>query len=76
MTAVEIEYCVPCGFLDRAETIQHALLSNFGQQLDRVALVTGEHGVLRVSVGGETVFDKEEDEYDVDEIVRAVRERL
>lgn len=76
MTAVEIEYCVPCGFLDRAETIQHALLSNFGQQLNRVALVTGEHGVLRVSVGGETVFDKEEDEYDVDEIVRAVRERL
>lgn len=76
MTAVEIEYCVPCGFLDRAETIQHALLSNFGQQIDRVALVTGEHGVLRVSVGGETVFDKEEDEYDVDEIVRAVRERL
>lgn len=76
MTAVEIEYCVPCGFLDRAETIQHALLSNFGQQLDRVALVTGEHGVLRVSVEEETVFDKEEDDYDVDEIVRAVRERV
>ncbi len=76
MTAVEIEYCVPCGFLDRAETIQHALLSNFGQQLDRVALVTGKHGVLRVSVGEETVFDKEEDDYDVDEIVRAVRERV
>jgi hypothetical protein len=25
MTTVEIEYCVPCGFLDRAETLQHAL---------------------------------------------------
>lgn len=76
MTAVEIEYCVPCGFLDRAETIQHALLSNFGQQLDRVALVTGEHGVLRVSVDEQTVFDKDEDEYDVEAIVRAVRAQL
>lgn len=76
MTAVEIEYCVPCGFLDRAETIQHALLSNFGQQLDRVALVTGEHGVLRVSVDEQTVFDKDEDEYDVEEIVRSVRAQL
>ncbi|UPM43853.1 SelT/SelW/SelH family protein [Halocatena salina] len=76
MTAVEIEYCVPCGFLDRAETVQHALLSSFGQQLDRVALVTGEHGVFQVSVDGDTVFDKQEDDYDVDEITRAVRERL
>ncbi|RRJ32029.1 SelT/SelW/SelH family protein [Halocatena pleomorpha] len=76
MTTVEIEYCVPCGFLDRAETVQHALLSNFGQQLDRVALVTGEHGVFRVSVDGDAVFDKQEDDYDVDGITRAVRERL
>lgn len=76
MTGVEIEYCVPCGFLDRAETIQHSLLSSFGQQLDRVALVTGEHGVLRVSVDGETVFDKQEDDYDVEEITRSVRSQL
>jgi selenoprotein W-related protein len=76
MTAVDIEYCVPCGFLERAENIQHALLSSLGEQLDSVALVTGDHGVLTVSVDGETVFDKDEDEYDVDEIVRSVREQL
>lgn len=76
MTAVDIEYCVPCGFLERAENIQHALLSSLGEQLDSVALVTGDHGVLTVSVDGETVFDKDEDEYDVDEIVRSVRERV
>lgn len=76
MTSVEIEYCVPCGFLDRAETIQHALLANFGQQLESVALVTGAHGVFRVSVDGETVFDKQTDDYDVDTIVRTVRKRL
>jgi selenoprotein W-related protein len=76
MTAVDIEYCVPCGFLERAENIQHALLSSLGEQLDSVALVTGDHGVLTVSVDGETVFDKDEDEFDVDEIVRSVRERV
>lgn len=79
MTAVEIEYCHSCGFLDRAEEIEHALLSGLGERLDRVALVVGEKGVLRVSVDGtgesEVVFDKADDEYDVDEIVRRVRER-
>jgi selenoprotein W-related protein len=76
MTTVDIEYCVPCDFLERAENIQHALLTNFGEQLDSVALVTGDHGVLTVNVDGETVFDKDEDAYDVDEIVRSVREKL
>ena len=75
-SSVEIEYCVPCGFLDRAETIQHQLLSQFGERLDRVGLVTGDHGVLRVSVDGAVVFDKSEDEYDVDEITRRVRAEL
>ncbi|WP_248907919.1 SelT/SelW/SelH family protein [Halocatena marina] len=76
MTTVNIEYCVPCGFLERAEDIQHQLLSSFGQQLDSVALVTGDHGVLTVTVNGETIYDKQEDEYDVDEIVRSVRNHL
>lgn len=76
MTTVEIEYCVPCGFLDRAEAIQHALLQQFGDGLDSVALVTGDHGVLTVEVDGETVWDKADDEYDVDAITRRVREAL
>ncbi|SFG02193.1 selenoprotein W-related protein [Halopelagius inordinatus] len=76
MTTVEIEYCVPCGFLDRAEAIQHALLEQFGDRLDSVALVTGDHGVLTVAVDGETVWDKADDEYDVDDITRRVRGAL
>jgi selenoprotein W-related protein len=76
MTSVEIEYCVPCGFLDRAQDIQGQLLRQFGQELDSVALLTGDHGVLRVDVDGTTVYDKTEDEYDLDEITRAVREHL
>jgi selenoprotein W-related protein len=75
MTDVEIEYCVPCGFLPRAQTVQKALLETFGQELDRVALVTGAHGVFVVSVDGEVVFDKDDEEYSVDSIVDAVKRR-
>lgn len=73
VTAVEIEYCVPCGYLDRAVEIQRALLRQFGLELDSVALVTGRDGVLAVRVDGETVFDRFEDEYDPDEVTRRVR---
>ncbi|MGQ4555889.1 SelT/SelW/SelH family protein [Halobellus sp. GM3] len=76
MVTIEIEYCVPCGFLDRASDIQHALLRQFGDRLDRVALVTGDHGVLTVAVDGEIVWDKSEDGYDVDAITRRVRESI
>lgn len=76
MTDVEIEYCVPCGFLDRAIDVQRALLQSLGQEIDRCALVTGDHGVLAVRVDDETVFDKEVDDYDVDAIVRRVRDRV
>lgn len=76
MTDVEIAYCVPCGFLDRAMDVQRATLRSLGREIDRCALVTGDHGVFSVRVDGHTVFDKAEDDYDVDAIVRAVRERV
>ena len=76
MPTVEIEYCVPCGFLGRAEKVQHALLEQFGDRLDRVALVTGDHGVLTVAVDGDVVWDKAEDDYDVDAITRRVQQSL
>ena len=76
MPTVEIEYCVPCGFLERAEEIQHALLGQFGDRLDRVALVTGDRGVLTVAVDGAVVWDKADDDYDVDAITRRVRESV
>jgi selenoprotein W-related protein len=76
MTSVEIEYCVPCGFLSRAEDVQHALLTTFGESLEAVTLRTGADGVFVVRVDGVVVFDKSEDEYDVDEIARDVRGRV
>jgi len=76
MSEVEIEYCVPCGFLNRATDLAEALLSTLGEDADRVSLVTGDHGVFQVRVDDELVFDKETDDYDVDEITRRVRAEL
>lgn len=76
MTDVEIEYCVPCGHLNSAEDVQHALLEQFGQELTAVRLKTGDGGVFKVRVDGELVFDKAEDGYDVDEITRRVKDRV
>ncbi len=75
MTDVEIEYCVPCGFLNRATDVAEALLTSFGADLDRVALVTGDDGVFEVRVDGDTVFAVHDD-YDVDEVTRRVRTEL
>lgn len=78
MTSVSIEYCVPCGLLDRAVTLQRALLEAHGEALDEVALETGDGGVFRVSVDGEPLYDKDEadGEYDVGGLVERVGERL
>ena len=73
MTRVEVEYCVPCGMLNRAQDVSEAILKQFGESVDEVALVTGDAGVFVVRADGEVVFDKEEDEYDVDAIVRSVK---
>lgn len=76
MAEIEIEYCVPCGFRDRAMDVQRAILGAVETELDRVSLVMGDHGVFRVTVDGQTVYDKAEDEFDVDSLVREVREHL
>lgn len=76
MTDVEIQYCVPCGHLDRAQRLQRALLEEFGQRLDGVRLETGDSGVFEVRVDGEEVFDVDEEAYDADTIVERVGERV
>ncbi|AJF26382.1 SelT/SelW/SelH family protein [Haloarcula sp. KBTZ06] len=78
MSSVEIEYCVPCGFRERAVDVQQAILSGLELELDSVRLVMGDHGVFRISVDDETVYDKAEasEEFDVDAIVREVRSHV
>ena len=76
MSTVEIEYCVPCGFRDRALDLQRAILTGLERDIDELRLVMGDHGIFQVRVDGATVYDKETDEFDVDGIVRDVRQRL
>jgi len=73
MTEVEIEYCVPCGFRDRALDVSRAILNACEGEIDALRLVMGAHGVFSVRVDGRTVFDKDEEAFDVDEIARTVR---
>ncbi|PHQ37713.1 selenoprotein [Halorubrum persicum] len=73
MTRIEVEYCVPCGMLNRAQDVSEAILKQFGERVDEVALITGDDGVFVVRADDEIVFDKTEDEYDVDAILRAVK---
>ncbi|WP_436903690.1 SelT/SelW/SelH family protein [Halovenus halobia] len=75
MTTVEIEYCVPCGFRERALDVQQAILNGLETQLDELSLVMGDHGVFQVRVDDTVVYDKAEDELDVDGVVREIREQ-
>lgn len=56
-TQVEIEYCVPCGHLDRAIETQRSILEHFGRRIEGVALKTGEGGVFTIRADGEEIYD-------------------
>ena len=76
MSTIEIEYCVPCGFLDRALTVEEAICRQFADQLERGSLVMVPHGVFVVRVDDDVVFDKADDPFDVDDIVRRARSHV
>ncbi len=73
---VEIEYCVPCGHLERAIEVARLLLSDFGGQLVGVGLRTGTGGVFKVRVDGEGIFDAQRDGWDPDRVRDDVARRL
>jgi selenoprotein W-related protein len=74
-TDVEIEYCVPCGHLEKAIDTQRVILTEFGQKLRSVALLTGDKGVFKIRVNGEQIFDKS-DGYDEAAILASIKGRL
>lgn len=76
MTTVELEYCVPCNFRDRALDVQTAILNALESEIEEFRLVMGDHGIFEIRVDSEVVYRKSEDEFDVDGIVRAVRSEL
>lgn len=78
MTDVTIEYCVPCGHIDRAVQTQRALLEEFGRSLDGVRLQPGQGGVFSVEADGDLLWDIDDQEsgFDQEAITAAVRERV
>lgn len=74
-TEVEIEYCVPCGHLDRAIDTQRALLEHFGRRLGGVRLKTGHGGVFTMRVDGEQIYDVTQG-FDLESIIADIEERI
>jgi len=73
---VEIEYCVPCGLLDKAIEIERMLLAEFGSKLDSVRLRTGSGGVFKIRAGTEEIFDSKRDRWDPQRIRADVADRV
>ena len=73
---VTIEYCVPCGHLERAIQVQRELLRHYGRKLEAVALQTGHGGVFKVSVDGQLVMDAAVDGFDMSKVTDAIEHRL
>ena len=75
-STIEIDYCVPCGFLPRAIRLAELLLSTFRIGVDRLSLVTDDHGVFVLCVDGAVMYDKSDGTCDPNEIIRRVRATL
>ena len=77
MTAVEIEYCVPCGNLSDAMEVYEEILSELGQDVDWVALKTGVGGDFKVRIDGELFYYNHEHdhEFHVEDVIDEVRDR-
>lgn len=73
--SVEIEYCVPCGHLERAIDTQRAILQRFGRRIDGVRLKTGHGGVFTIRVDNEQIYDKTRG-YDMAGILEDINTRL
>lgn len=72
---VTIEYCVPCGHLDRAIQVQRQLLIRYGRALDSVTLRTGDGGVFKIAVDGQLVMDAAEDGFDLAPVIDAIEQQ-
>lgn len=72
---IEIEYCVPCGYLDKASEAQKTILSTFGEKIESVSLKPGNKGVYTFRADGEVIYSKP-DEFRIESIVDTIKERL
>lgn len=74
-TNVEIEYCVPCGHLNRAMDTQRAILEKFGQDVEGVKLKTGHGGVFTIRVDGDDIYEKTQ-KFDITQVITDIEARI
>ncbi len=73
-TQVEIEYCVPCGHLNRAIDTQKSILEHFGRDIEGVKLKTGQGGIFTIRVDGEEIYDNSQG-FELDKIIGEIESR-
>ncbi|MCV6593976.1 MAG: SelT/SelW/SelH family protein [Silicimonas sp.] len=75
---IEITYCTLCNWLLRSGWMAQELLSTFGEDLGRVALIPGPGGVFVITVNGEVIWDRTVDGGfpDAKELKRRVRDKV
>lgn len=57
---VSIEYCVPCGYTDRAFSQAQELLQKYVSHIEELTLIPSGNGLYEVIVDEELVFSKKE----------------
>lgn len=71
---IEIEYCVPCGHLDRALDTERTILERFGREVAGVRLKTGHGGVFTIRVDDEEIYDNSRG-FDIGEVLEVIEAR-
>lgn len=72
---IEIEYCVPCGHLERAIDTQRSILDHFGRRVEGVRLKTGQGGVFTIRVDDQEIYDNTKS-FDLDGIIDEIEARV
>ncbi|HZM63970.1 MAG TPA: Rdx family protein [Candidatus Saccharimonadales bacterium] len=73
MKQVTITYCVPCGYIKRANLAAEALKAHLDVDVE---LVPGKGGIFTVEVNGKVVARRTQNHFpDTDEIVTIVAEQ-
>lgn len=75
MAEISITYCVPCRYQFKAIHDADTILREFGERIQALRLIPGDHGVYDVAVNGKIIFslDNEERFPDTLELLQKLR---
>ncbi len=71
-----VDYCVECGYREKAVKAAEAILEEFEDELESARLVPSGGGIFRLSIDGQIVFDIEKQEFSRDKVIQAAAEKV